>query len=369
MQTTTPANELASSRAIDLRRAPLAALRAIDFRDPTRDFWADEALLWQRLWSSWAGLDDAAWPVPGAARSDAGGPDWSLLEHVAHIEDWQELDVGYVSRVLEGGAWPSDDEYSGGDFDRFNEGRRERFADLVPSELRARLADSHERLVALAKDLPLEVVRSDAAWGWVFNVLHGHVIDHLAVIEPWVARLRARQDDGDPFVTDPRPATLDAFWLDLDAVLIELDAILAPLDDADWTAREVTPGWTLADHVGHLADWAFEGARAVAEFRRTGVWPADPPEGVDAWSEVRVRAARGQSPEAIRFRLLAAIAEMRAATETLSLAEVRDAEGWSWIYDCLQGHIRKHLAHLGPWAVEQAWARADQAASRAGAGA
>ena len=28
---------------------------------------------------------------PGAAPSDAGGPDWSLAEHVGHIADWQEL--------------------------------------------------------------------------------------------------------------------------------------------------------------------------------------------------------------------------------------------------------------------------------------
>ena len=34
--------------------------------------------------ASWAGLDDAAWRLPGAAPSDAGGPDWSLLDHVGH---------------------------------------------------------------------------------------------------------------------------------------------------------------------------------------------------------------------------------------------------------------------------------------------
>ena len=355
--------------AIDLRRAPLADLRAIDFRDPGRDFWADEAQLWTRLRSTWAGLDDAAWPVPGAAPSDAGGPDWSLLEHVAHIEDWQELDVGYVDRVLGGGRWPADDEYSGGDFDRFNESRRERYADLVPGELRARLADSHERLIALAKDLSLDVIRSDAAWGWVFNVLHGHVIDHLAVIEPWIVRLRARQDEGDPFVTDPRPASFDAFWADVDAATGELDALLAPLSDADWTRNEVTPGWTLRDHVGHLADWAAEGARAVAEFRRSGTWLADPAEGIDAWNERRVAAARDESPAATRTRWAASLAAMRAATTTLTLAEIRDAEGWSWTYDCLEGHVRKHLAHLGPWAVQLEWDRDDEAARTAGASA
>jgi hypothetical protein len=51
------------------------------------------------------------------------------------------------------------------------------------------------------------------------------------------------------------------------------------------------------------------------------------------------------------------MAALRTATATLSLAELRDPEGWSWAYDCLHGHVRKHLAHLGPWAVRLAWER------------
>ncbi|MFL5681989.1 MAG: hypothetical protein ACJ77O_02450, partial [Chloroflexota bacterium] len=58
----------------DLRRAPLATIRSRDLRRPERDLWADEAALWDRLVATWAGLDDEAWHLPGAARSDAGGP-------------------------------------------------------------------------------------------------------------------------------------------------------------------------------------------------------------------------------------------------------------------------------------------------------
>ena len=72
----------------DLRRAPLADLRTLDLRSETRDFWEDEAAVWDRFVASWAGLDDVAWAVPGAAPSDAGGPDWSLAEHVGHVADW-----------------------------------------------------------------------------------------------------------------------------------------------------------------------------------------------------------------------------------------------------------------------------------------
>src|SRR6266446_2229241 len=95
--------------AVDLRRAPLADIRALDLRAPERDFWADEAALGDRLGATGAGLDDAAWRLPGAAPSDAGGPDWSYLDHVAHIAAWQEVGIDYIAKALETGRWPSDD--------------------------------------------------------------------------------------------------------------------------------------------------------------------------------------------------------------------------------------------------------------------
>ena len=84
------------SAGVDLRRAPLGDLRSVDLRATSRDVWDDERALWDRLLATWAGLDDAAWHLPGAAPSDAGGPDWSLAEHVGHLADWQELAIDYV---------------------------------------------------------------------------------------------------------------------------------------------------------------------------------------------------------------------------------------------------------------------------------
>lgn len=48
--------------------------------------------------------------------------------------------------------------------------------------------ESHARLVALARDLPLDVIRSDEAWSWVFLTLRGHALDHLEVLEQAAAR-------------------------------------------------------------------------------------------------------------------------------------------------------------------------------------
>ena len=192
--------------AIDLRRAPLVELRAVDMRAPERDFWADEVALWDRLVSTWAGLDDAAWRIPGASTSDAGGPDWSLAEHVGHLAAWQGLAEVYTQNAIATGRWPSDEEFDGGDFDKFNERLREPWRSLSSDAIVARFAASRRGLLRQANRLTASAIRGDNEWGWVYLALHGHYLDHLTVIETWTAALRARQADGDPFVAGPADA-------------------------------------------------------------------------------------------------------------------------------------------------------------------
>ena len=339
--------------AVDLRLASLADLRSVDFHAADRDLWADEAALHDRLQAAIAGLDDAAWHLPGAAPSDAGGPDWSLAEHVGHIVDWQELAIDYVGVAITTGAWPSDDDYDGGDFDRYNERRRAPWTTMPAATIEARWANARPRLLELVRDLGPGRVREHAAWGWVHMVLGGHYLDHLAVLEPWAAQLRARQIDGDPFIDDPRAADHAGFRDQDDVVEAQFDALIRGLPLAAWDAEPVTPGWTLRDHVGHLADWAEEAVAAIDVYHRRGHWLADPDEGVDPWNERHVEAARaaGERPAEALARYDAARVALLAAIDTLSIDELRSPDGWSWAYDCLHGHTRKHLAMLGPWCV------------------
>jgi hypothetical protein len=342
------------SGGVDLRRAPLADVRAVDLRSPDRDLWADERELWDRMLASWVGLDDAAWHLPGAAPSDAGGADWSLAEHVGHIADWQELAQDYTLRAIDTGVWPSDSDYDDGDFDRYNERRREPWASMSRDEILDRLVTARPRLLDLARQLSPQTIRSSGPWGWVYNTLHGHYLDHLAVVEPWTAMLRLRQVDGDPFVVDPRAADIPGFRAQEAAVAADFDRLIRPIPPERWT-DEVTPGWTLADHVTHLADWAEEGIRAVDVFRRLGYWLADPDEGIDAWNARMVARHPGDGAATVLERFDRTRAGMLDAVEGLSVAELRSPDGWSWAYDCLYGHVRKHLALLGPWCAAASW--------------
>ena len=341
---------VAPTTGVDLRSAPLAAVRSLDLRDPARDLWADEAALWDRLTTAWAGLDDAAWHLAGAAPSDGGGPDWSMAEHVGHIADWQELAIDYVGVARATGRWPSDDDFDGGDFDRYNERRRAPWTTMPSAAILARLAAARPRLLDAVRALDPAVVRSHAAWGWIYSTLHGHYLDHLAVLEPWTQQLRLRQIDGDPFMADPRAPDHDGFEAQDAAIATQFDAIVRSVPAHRWRDLELTPGWTLVDHVGHLADWAEEGVRALAVHRDRGVWLADPDEGVDPWNERHVAASRsrGESAQAALERWDAGRAALLAATRTLTVEELRSPDGWSWVYDCLHGHVRKHLAMIAP---------------------
>jgi hypothetical protein len=349
--------------AVDLRRAPLATVRSVDLRAADRDFWADERALWDRTVASWAGLDDPAWRLPGAAPSDAGGPDWSLLDHVAHLAQWQDVALGYVPRAVDTGAWPSDDDFEGGDFDRYNEHQRAAWTTLAPATIRARLADGHRRLVRQARRLPLDVIRGDDGWGWVYMALHGHDIDHLAVIEPWADRLRERQAAHDPFGEDPRPGSGDpaadeaAFWAAEYAVGALFDELVRSVPLERWLDDEITPGWTLRDHVAHLADWFDEGADAIGQHALKGTWREGPIEGFDAWNERALASRRGLDPAAVLERHDATQERLRAATRAMDAATLRSPDGWSWAYECLHGHVRSHLAMVGPWCARIAWPR------------
>jgi len=274
-----------------------------------------------------------------------------MAEHVGHIADWQEIAIDYVGVAAATGRWPTDEAYDGGDFDTFNERRREPWATMPTAILLRRLAASRAGLLEAVRPLGGDVIRGHEPWGWIHMTLHGHYLDHLAVLEPWTERLRLRQVDGDPFVDDPRAADHADLMAQDDAIAAQFDAIVRVVPFERWDGDAVTPGWTLRDHVGHLADWADEAVRAIDVYRRRGHWLADPDEGVDAWNERLVATARdgGERPAATLARFDRARAELRSASAHLSVSELRSPDGWSWVYDCLHGHVRKHLAMLGPW--------------------
>src|SRR5262245_14651844 len=238
--------------------------------------------------------------------------------------------------------------------------RRAPFSAFPPTDLRRRVEASRDAALAVARQLPGETIRSDAAWGWVHQVFHGHVIDHLTVLEPWTYRLHLRQLGNDPFGPDPQPtrrtlaATVDRFWAEEESIMAAFRETLGAVPDDEWSLP-VGPAWSFADHVAHLAGWFDEGAIALETHSQGGPWREMPPEGVDAFNDRQVRAARGADPGELRDRFDAGRARLRAAVAAMTEEEWLDPEGFSWAYEDLHGHVRAHHAMVGPWVARRHW--------------
>jgi hypothetical protein len=175
---------------IDLRTAPLADVRAVDLGAADRDPWADEAAIWARLGEVLDHIGAAHWDHPLEPAGNDGQA-WSVLDHVGHLAAWFDEGVTAIVRVLDGAPWPTFDEVAGGDFDAFNASQRAGWAGDGPADVRTHLDESRARLVALARDLPGDVIRDDDAWGWVFGVLVEHNLEHLEVLERAAGRAPA----------------------------------------------------------------------------------------------------------------------------------------------------------------------------------
>jgi len=173
---------------LDLRTAAFAQLYAArGWSAPERDFFADEAIIWSRFVGFLDGLGPGDWTA-AVAKSDAGGPDWTVLDHVAHIAAWEAFGLDYVVRALDGEPWPTDESI--GDFDTFNEAQRAQWAGRSATDVRAWVAEARERLLPALRRVPPDVLHGEAVFGWTFFLVHGHVLDHMAMLGPWFERRR-----------------------------------------------------------------------------------------------------------------------------------------------------------------------------------
>ena len=80
-----------------------------------------------------------------------------------------------------------------------------------------------------------------------------------------------------------------------------------------------------------------------------------PAEGLDAFNDRQVRAARGTTPPDLRRAYAEGVARLRAAIEAMAAEDWLDPEGFSWAYEDLHGHVRAHHAMIGPWAARTGW--------------
>ena len=323
----------------------------------------------------WAGLDDAAWRLPGrraVGRRRPGLVARSITSPTSSTGRRSPID--YIGGRSQTGRWPTDDDYDGGDFDTFNERRRERVArrSRRPSSAAGSAPPARRCCRSLGR-LDLATIRSDAAWGWVYNVLHGHDLDHLRVIEPWADALRARQVRERPVRrpirsrsrrTSPRPGR----------VLGRRGAVTAlfrrdrarrcptrpgraprstPAGRSPTTSATSPAGSTRRPASSTSTDRAGRGGRLPAEGdRRLERAPTSLRRAGHAAGDAPRRLRRGPRPA------------HRGVVAAMPDDDWLDPEGFSWAYEDLHGHVRAHLAMIAPYAARAGWPMPDRRTAR-----
>ena len=136
---------------------------------------------------------------------------------------------------------------------------------------------------------------------------------------PGRSRATRSRSTGEYVLTDPN-GPIERFWAAEGAILRQFDGLVRAVPLDAWERPGVTPGWTLKDHVAHLAAWFDEAADALDAHRargrlaararrhrrleRPGGGPRSPPVADRGPRALRARPAppRGGHPGAVAGR-------------------------------------------------------------------
>lgn len=192
--------------------------------------------------------------------TDAAG--WTAKDHLTHLAAWEDS----VWALLEGkpraeymGLTP--ELWATEDYDAINAVLRDKYKDMDIGALRGWFFGVHERLVEKVRSLPeAELMRPYNTYQpgskWDLPAIHWVIIDtyeHYEEHREWIANIVSG-------------------WVMNKAQLVEqieqgwnaLHAYLATLSDAQLTGRTDAAGWTVKDHLMHLAVWE-DGVLALLE--------------------------------------------------------------------------------------------------------
>ena len=302
---------------------------------------------------TWAGLDEAAWHLPGRRRRTRAGRTGRSPSTSATSRTGRSSRSTTRARAWRPGDWPTDDDYDGGDFDRFNERRREPWTTMP----RASISAGSGGAPAAPRGRPAPRARSDPSRRLGLGLQHpprplsrpprGHrAVGRRAPGPPGRRRPVHRR----PAAARPRRVRGPGRGHRAPTSMGSIRP-LPPrsLDDAERHARlgpcattsPISPiGRTRAPGRSRCS-----AARALAGRSRGGDRCVERADG-------RAVTRHGVAATLARYDA-ARSALLEAIGRPVNVEELRSPDGWSWAYDCLHGHVRKHLAMLGPWCASR----------------
>lgn len=200
-------------------------------------------------------------PAQLTVLTDAGG--WTIKDHVMHLAVWEDgMNALFERRPRAEAMGVEPALFASGDWDAVNAVIQRRWQQLSWPEVTAAFQQAHERLIAKIQALsdealqrPYNYYQPAATWDRpVITTLIGNTSAHYAEHRPWIEAIAQSIPTKAGLL-----AALQTGWT-------QLNAYLDTLSEAQASIPADAGGWTVKDHVIHLALW--EGSmNAVLERR------------------------------------------------------------------------------------------------------
>lgn len=294
-------------------------------------------------------------------RTDAGG--WTVKDHVIHLAIWEDT----LNALLEGEDAPTsmsvDQETWDNDHPHgVNATIHKRYRDLSWADVQEKRDEIHNRLLAMVgtlKDADLKRPHSDFQPGStsaepLLSFFAGNTFGHYAEHLPWIRAIAEAPPDDEPTTVADVLARIGQGW-------DEFNAYLATLTEKQLIEPKDAGGWTIKDHVIHLAIWE-DGIYALLErlmrVQYMGIdertWENGDADEINAilqprykdlsWAEVHTRRLH------IHQRLIDKIASLKDEDllrpyRFYELASMEDRPVILWIRGNTYEHYVEHL----PW--------------------
>ncbi len=182
--------------------------------------------------------------------TDAAG--WTALDHVIHIADWENGVLAMLNKGNRAAAMGVDDTtWAGQDFDKINDILQKKSKDKSMEQARTYVMGVHQQFVDKIGSLSDEDLqrpyqyyqpesdRTDPVINWIQMNTFEHYAEHM----PWIAAIVAKQVS--------KATLLDQLQKGWD----EINTFINGLSDEQKTKLTDAAGWTVKDHVMHMAAW------------------------------------------------------------------------------------------------------------------
>ncbi len=287
--------------------------------------------------------------------TDAAG--WTALDHVIHIADWEKGVLAMLNKQDRPAAMGVDKTtWDEQDFDKINDVLQKNSQDKTMEQARTHVMDVHQAFVDKIKSMSNEDLQRPYKYyqpesdqeapviRWIQMNTYEHYAEHM----PWIAAIAAKG-----FTKTMLLDKLQKGW-------DEINTFFDDLTDEQKTKLTDAAGWSVKDHVIHLAEWE-DGFTALLDKkdRRTymdideATWGSgdDPINAVLqkryqdlTWDEVI------QKRQAIHNKLLQQINAMSDETLQASYSAYNPASKTTYpINQLIGGSTFSHYADHLPW--------------------